>query len=64
MSHTLQCQVHSLISSVRMKEEMRQYRKATPGKDTEGQMLSKQFEFQWVQWESIGDPDKHLNCVM
>lgn len=40
------------------------YRKATQGKDTEGQMLSKQFEFQWVQWESIGDPDKHLNCVM
>lgn len=38
--------------------------KATQGKDTEGQMLSKQFEFQWVQWESIGDPAKHLNCVM
>lgn len=36
-------------------------RKATQEKDTEGQMLSKQFE---LHWESIGDPDKHLNCVM
>lgn len=52
----------SAVCAWRKKWDM--YRKATQGKDTEGQMLSKQFEFQWVQWESIGDPDKHLNCVM